>query len=69
MEINNVKDILKDLDELSNFRDKVNSRENLDYIAGIELYIKRENIFSLFKKFINEEYDKYVDLLKEVVNN
>lgn len=63
-----IKEKLKELEELNTLKNKVNRYKNLDYIAGIELYIKNENIFQLFKTFINEEYGKKENNLKNIVN-
>jgi hypothetical protein len=58
MDINLIKEELKELEELNMLKNKVNRYKNLDYIAGVELYIENENVFQLFKTFINEEYEK-----------
>ena len=68
MDIYLMKEVLKELEELSILKNKVNEYKNLDYIAGIELYIKNENIFQLFKTFINEEYKKKENNLKNIIN-
>lgn len=68
MDINLIKEELKELEELNMLKNKVNRYENLDYIAGVELYIENENIFQLFKTFINEEFKKKENNLKNIIN-
>ena len=68
MDINLIKEELKELEELNILKNKVNEYKNLDYIAGIELYIKNENIFQLFKTFVNEEYKNKKNEFKNIIN-
>lgn len=68
MDIHLIKEVLKELEELNILKNKVNEYKNLDYIAGVELYIKNENIFQLFKTFINEEYKKRENEFKNIIN-
>lgn len=68
MNINLIKEELKELEELNMLKNKVDRYKNLDYIAGVELYIENENIFQLFKTFINEEYKKKENNLKNIIN-
>lgn len=68
MNIDLIKEELKELEELNALKNKVNEYKNLDYIAGVELYIKNENIFQLFKTFINEEYKEKENNLKSIIN-
>lgn len=68
MDIHLIKEVLKELEELNILKNKVNEYKNLDYIAGVELYIKNENIFQLFKTFINEEYKKKENEFKNIIN-
>lgn len=68
MDISLIKEELKELEELNMLKNKVNRYKNLDYIAGVELYIENKNIFQLFKTFINEEYEKKENNLKNIIN-
>lgn len=68
MNINLIKEELKELEELNMLKNKVDRYKNLDYIAGVELCIENENIFQLFKTFIDEEYKKKENNLKNIIN-